>query len=114
MNSATEDAAPRNPSVSADSDVLTIKVKAPDGTEVTFRVKPTTQLGKVMDAFVQRVQRTRDAVKFLFEGDRVQATDTPKSLGVEEGDQIDAFWQQNGGGESHAPDAGGPVRGATC
>jgi len=36
-------------------------------------------------------------VRFLFDGDRLQNTQTPKDLGMENGDEIDVVIEQVGG-----------------
>ena len=41
-------------------------------------------------------------VRFVYDGNRLNPTDTPNSLEMEDGDAIDAFLEQIGGGGSHA------------
>ncbi|EKD11958.1 ubiquitin-like modifier [Drepanopeziza brunnea f. sp. 'multigermtubi' MB_m1] len=76
---------------------IKIKVKNQHGSEVTFKMKRTTPLEKVMDAFCSRQEIDIKSVRFLFEGQRVQPTDTPISLEMEDEDIIEVFIEQLGG-----------------
>ena len=38
-------------------------------------------------------------IRFMFDGTRVDEGDTPKSMDMEDGDTIEVFTQQSGGGE---------------
>ena len=38
-------------------------------------------------------------MRFLFDGERMQETQTPQDLKMETGDEIDIFIEQNGGGK---------------
>lgn len=58
-----------------------ITVKVQDGeNETSFKIKRTTKLGRVMAAYAERSGRSRAAMRFLFEGDRVQDDATPTSV----------------------------------
>ena len=75
-------------------------MKAQDGTEVYFKVKKTTKLKKLMDAYCARVGKEAGSIRFLFDGDRIQEDATPDQLGMEDEDEIDAMVEQQGGGET--------------
>lgn len=68
-----------------------------DGEEVLFRVKRTTPMKKVMDAFCNRMGTQNGSYRFLFDGDRIEDDYTPESLEMEEMDSIDALVTQTGG-----------------
>ena len=70
-------------------DTLNLKVVAPDGSEVFFKCKPTTEMSKLMDAFCTRQGLAAADVRFLFDGDAIRREDTPQSLQMEDGDSID-------------------------
>ena len=70
---------------------LNLKVKAQDGTEVYFKVKKTTKLKKLMDAYCARVGKEAGSIRFLFDGDRIAPDSTPNDLGMEDEDEIDAM-----------------------
>ncbi|KAJ3071233.1 Small ubiquitin- modifier 1 [Podochytrium sp. JEL0797] len=76
---------------------ITIKVRGPDGNEVEFKIKNTTSMGKVHDAYAAKQGVNKASVRFNYEGNRIRETDTPASLGLEDGDVIDATTEQIGG-----------------
>lgn len=60
-----------------------LNIKVTDGNnEVFFKIKKTTQLKKLMDAFCDRSGKSMDSVRFLFDGSRVQPTDSPDTVRV--------------------------------
>ena len=61
------------------SEHLNIKV-TDNNNEVFFKIKRTTQLKKLMDAFCERQGKSPNSVRFLFDGSRVQATDSPETV----------------------------------
>lgn len=63
----------------AASEHLNIKV-TDNNNEVFFKIKRSTQLKKLMDAFCDRQGKTPNSVRFLFDGTRVQGTDTPDTV----------------------------------
>jgi len=58
---------------------LNIKV-TDNNNEVFFKIKRNTKLEKLMLAFCERQGKTITSVRFLFEGQRVQPTDTPDTV----------------------------------
>jgi hypothetical protein len=58
---------------------LNIKV-TDNNNEVFFKIKRTTALKKLMDAFCDRQGKMPNQVRFLFDGTRVQPTDTPQTV----------------------------------
>ncbi len=65
--------------VPAPAEHLNIKV-TDNNNEVFFKIKRTTQLKKLMDAFCERQGKTPSSVRFLFDGTRVQPTDSPETV----------------------------------
>ncbi|GHP09788.1 hypothetical protein PPROV_000852300 [Pycnococcus provasolii] len=76
---------------------LQIKVKAQDGSEMFFKVKPSTKMGKVFAAYASKKSVEQRSVKFLFDGNRIKEDDTPESLGLENDDEVDAMLEMVGG-----------------
>ena len=76
---------------------INLKVKAQDGNAVYFKVKKTTTLRKLMEAYCKRVGIASDNVRFLFDGRRINQDDTPDMLDMEDEDEIDAMVAQSGG-----------------
>lgn len=60
---------------------LNIKV-TDNNNEVFFKIKRTTQLKKLMDAFCERQGKAPTSVRFLFEGTRVGPTDSPETVSL--------------------------------
>jgi hypothetical protein len=58
---------------------LNIKV-TDNNNEVFFKIKRSTKLEKLMTAFCDRQGKSVNSVRFLFEGQRVQPTDTPDTV----------------------------------
>lgn len=63
----------------AGTEHLNIKV-TDNNNEVFFKIKRTTKLEKLMSAFCDRQGKSMTAVRFLFDGTRVQPTDTPDNV----------------------------------
>eukprot|EP00727_Mastigamoeba_balamuthi_P007775 m51a1_g3618 putative ubiquitin-like protein smt3 (121) ;mRNA; f:83071-84091 len=76
---------------------INLKVVGQDGTEVFFKIKKHTALKKLMDTYCQRQGIVPSNMRFLFEGKRINADQSPKDLNMEDGDIIDALLQQVGG-----------------
>ncbi|KAG4112081.1 hypothetical protein ERO13_D13G141600v2 [Gossypium hirsutum] len=76
---------------------INLKVKGQDGNEVFFRIKRSTQLKKLMNAYCDRQSVDFNSIAFLFDGRRLRVEETPDELEMEEGDEIDAMLHQTGG-----------------
>ncbi|KAE8675243.1 Small ubiquitin-related modifier 1 [Hibiscus syriacus] len=76
---------------------INLKVKGQDGNEVFFRIKRSTQLKKLMNAYCDRQSVEFNSIAFLFDGRRLRAEQTPDELEMEDGDEIDAMLHQTGG-----------------
>ena len=76
---------------------INIKVKAQDGTEIYFKIKRSTALKKLMDAYCQRQGLGQNQCRFIFDGERIKDDDTPDGLEMENGDEIDVMVEQTGG-----------------
>ncbi|KAK6946986.1 Rad60/SUMO-like domain [Dillenia turbinata] len=68
-----------------------------DGNEVFFRIKRSTQLKKLMNAYCDRQSVELNSIAFLFDGRRLRGEQTPEELEMEDGDEIDAMLHQTGG-----------------
>ncbi|KAK1769918.1 ubiquitin-related domain-containing protein [Phialemonium atrogriseum] len=75
---------------------LNIKV-TDNNNEVFFKIKRSTKLEKLMLAFCERQGKSPNSVRFLFEGQRVQPTDTPDTLEMTDGDTLEVHQEQVGG-----------------
>lgn len=77
-------------------EALNIKV-TDNNNEVFFKIKRNTKLEKLMLAFCERQSKAMNSVRFLFEGQRVQPTDTPETLEMADGDTLEVHQEQVGG-----------------
>jgi small ubiquitin-related modifier len=82
-----------------------LKVVGQDSNEIHFRVKQTTQMGKLKKSYSERVgglASTDDAphhqvgvpvtsLRFLFDGRRINDDETPKALEMEQDDVIEVY-----------------------
>ncbi|GAB0132330.1 hypothetical protein EsDP_00000770 [Epichloe bromicola] len=82
----------------ANSEHLNIKV-TDNNNEVFFKIKRSTKLEKLMNAFCERQGKSLSSVRFLFDGTRVQPTDTPDALEMTDGDTLEVHQEQVGGGK---------------
>ena len=64
--------------------------KVPEGDDTFFKVKTTTKLQKVFDAYATARYPGRD-LRFLLDGERLRGDQTPADVDMEDGDQIDVF-----------------------
>uniref|UniRef100_A0A915CXE1 Small ubiquitin-related modifier n=1 Tax=Ditylenchus dipsaci TaxID=166011 RepID=A0A915CXE1_9BILA len=73
------------------------QVVGQDSNEVHFRVKFGTSMGKLKKSYAERTGVSVNALRFLFDGRRINDDDTPKSLEMEEDDTIEVYQEQVGG-----------------
>jgi small ubiquitin-related modifier len=78
------------------SEHLNIKV-TDNNNEVFFKIKRSTALKKLMDAFCDRQGKPTTSVRFLFDGQRVQPNDSPETLDMQDGDTLEVHQEQIGG-----------------
>ncbi|KAL5700055.1 Small ubiquitin-related modifier 2 [Ranunculus cassubicifolius] len=76
---------------------INLKVKDQNGNETFFRIKKSTQLKKLMNAYCDRQSVDPNTIVFLFDGRRLKPDQTPDELEMDEGDEIDAMLHQTGG-----------------
>ena len=61
-----------------------------DSNEIHFRVKQTTQMGKLKKSYSERVGVPVTSLRLLFDGRRINDDETPKALEMEQDDVIEA------------------------
>ena len=62
-----------------------------DSNEVHFRVKKTTQMGKIKKSYGDRLGVPVSSLRFLFDGRRINDDETAKSLEMEQDDVIEVY-----------------------
>ncbi|EDO18974.1 hypothetical protein Kpol_2002p45 [Vanderwaltozyma polyspora DSM 70294] len=78
-----------------------INLKVSDGSsEIFFKIKRTTPLKRLMEAFAKRQGKDVDSLRFLYDGVRLQSDQTPDDLDMEDNDIIEAHREQIGGASS--------------
>jgi len=80
-----------------DSQQISIKVVNADGAEVYFKIKRSTPLRKLMDAYCKKQGINRTSVRFHFDGRRIEDDKTAEDYEMEDDDVIDAMVEQTGG-----------------
>merc|ERR1712002_39249 len=76
---------------------INLKVVGADNSEVHFKIKKTTQLKKLKQAYADRHGVSLNSLRFLFDGQRIADDMSPKQLEMEEGDVIEVYQEQTGG-----------------
>mmetsp|Transcript_10774 Transcript_10774/g.15572 ORF Transcript_10774/g.15572 Transcript_10774/m.15572 type:complete len:92 (-) Transcript_10774:304-579(-) len=79
------------------SETIQLRVKDGNGEETLFKIKKSTKMEKVFNAYATRRGVQASSLRFLLDGERVTGEQTPKMLELEDGDQIDAVLEQVGG-----------------
>lgn len=79
------------------SEQLNLKVIGQDGQVIQFKIKKSTPFRKLMHAYCDRQKMIQSTIRFVFDGNRIKETDTPKSFDMEDNDAIEVFSQQSGG-----------------
>uniref|UniRef100_A0A0W0F8A4 Ubiquitin-like domain-containing protein n=1 Tax=Moniliophthora roreri TaxID=221103 RepID=A0A0W0F8A4_MONRR len=76
---------------------LTLTITLND-VSIQVKVKPTTNLKRVFDAATKSFQKDPGTLRFTYDGERVHEYETPAQREMEDGDEIQAFLWQEGGG----------------
>lgn len=80
-----------------ESEQITIRVRDQTGEETVFKIKKTTKMSKVFGAYATRKGVESNSLRFLLDGERIADDQTPKTLELEDQDQIDCVLEQLGG-----------------
>lgn len=75
---------------------IMITIMGWDGVRVTFRVRPNTVWGRVVDAYCARAAVDYVTIRFVFDGETCSREATVEQLGLEDGDIVDALVQETG------------------
>ncbi|KAM9760261.1 small ubiquitin-related modifier 2-like [Dama dama] len=94
---AIADEKPKEGVKTENNDHITLKVAGQDGSVVQSKIKRHTPLSKLMKAYCERQGLSMRQIRFRFDGQPINETDTPAQLEMEDEDTIDVFQQQTGG-----------------
>ena len=64
------------------------------GEETFFKIKKSTRMQKVFDTYAQRKGIQASSLRFLLDGEKIGADQTPKMLELDDQDQIDCMLEQ--------------------
>lgn len=67
------------------------------GEETFFKIKKSTKMQKVFETYAQRKGVQVNSLRFMLDGERIDPTQTPKMLELDDQDQIDCLLEQVGG-----------------
>ena len=70
---------------------INLKVVTQDGNEIYFKCKQTTPLQKLMHAYCNRQGIAPNKIRFLFDGNCINETETPQQLEMVDDDIIDVM-----------------------
>ena len=79
------------------SEQVSLRVVNADGAEVYFKIKRTTVLRKLMEAYCKKQGIAMSSVRFLYDGAIIDKEKNPVDLEMEDDDVIDAMVEQTGG-----------------
>jgi small ubiquitin-related modifier len=96
--------------MSEETEYIKLKVVGQDSNEIHFRVKQTTQMGKVKKSYSERVRVPITSLRFLFDGRRINDDETPKALEMEQDDVIEVYQEQTGGAENDLEEEENPSK----
>lgn len=80
-----------------EQDHINLRVTGQDGSVVQFKIKRHTPLRKLMQAYCDKQGQSMSNIRFRFDGQAINESDTPNKLEMEDEDTIDVFTQQTGG-----------------
>merc|ERR1712243_342488 len=80
-----------------ETEYIKLKVVGQDSNEIHFRVKQTTQMGKLKKSYSERVGVPVTSLRFLLDGRRINDDETPKALEMEQDAVIEVYQEQTGG-----------------
>ncbi|KAF8329800.1 ubiquitin-related domain-containing protein, partial [Cantharellus anzutake] len=67
------------------------QVTSSTGEEIFFKIKRSTKLVKLQNAYANKVGKDVSGIRFLYDGVRINDGDTPTSLGMDDNDRIDVM-----------------------
>jgi len=83
------------PAVPVDEDArITLKVRDQAGAEILFKVKQSTEMGKIFEAYAERVSIPAEQLRFFRDGVTIKKSDTPKLLGLSDNDQMEVMQKE--------------------
>ncbi|XP_036096850.1 small ubiquitin-related modifier 2-like isoform X1 [Molossus molossus] len=91
------DKTPKEGVKTENNDYINLQVAGQDGCVVQFKMKRHTPLSKLLKAYCERQGLSMRQIRFRFDGQTINDTDTPAQLAMEGEDTPDVFQQRTGG-----------------
>ena len=88
---------PKERAKTQNNDHINLEVVGQDDSVVRFKIKRHTPLSKLMKAYCEQQGLSMRQIRFQFDRQPVNETDTPAQSEREDEDTIDVFQQQTGG-----------------
>lgn len=79
------------------ANVINIKLRTQKGDDIHFRIKPSTNMDKVLKAFCDRSGLAQNSMRLFFDGARINLTQTASEVGLQDNDVLDVMEFQVGG-----------------
>uniref|UniRef100_A0A8D2H751 Small ubiquitin-related modifier n=1 Tax=Urocitellus parryii TaxID=9999 RepID=A0A8D2H751_UROPR len=79
------------PNGGVENDHINLKVAGQDGSVVQFKIKRHTPLSKLMKVYCERQSLSMRQIRFRFDGQPINETDTPAQLEMEDEDRWEAW-----------------------
>ena len=73
---------------------LTVKVRFQDGEIILFKIKPTTRMERIMNAYARWKGIQVENLRFILYGFRFDGNDTAQQLGLVDQDEITVLLEQ--------------------
>lgn len=76
---------------------ITIMISDDHDNGMQFRIKPNVPLKKMFQHYADKQSVSRNDLRFYYNGQKLQDTDTAESVGIGDKDRIEVLKQQIGG-----------------
>lgn len=83
------------------SEPIMLKIMGLDNSMAKFVCHTNTRMEKVMQKYAELTGIQKNATRFRFDGHAIGNNDTPASLEMINGDIIEVYWAQTGGGSDN-------------
>lgn len=89
---------PKEEKVEDNKNRINLKVADGNGGEIWFKVKRSTPMKKIMQAYCEKQSKDIQSLRFLFDGQRIDPNQTADDMDMDDNDVIEAHHSQLGGG----------------
>jgi len=79
------------------SDIINLNLIGSSDNNIVVKVKKDLPFTKVIEAWCSNMNISPASVRFLFDGQRINPTQTPEDFEMVDGDNIDVLVEQTGG-----------------